>query len=810
MAMITQKLRWWCCGVLLAAAGQIALAQTPASGSTPQLLWYQEPARTWHEALPVGNGRIGALVHGGTDSELLHLNEGSVWSGRANYIENPGVLQNLPRIRELLFAGKHAEAEALGKQHLTLKPRPDYGSFQPLGDLRLEFPIDIAQTREYRRELNLDTAVARTTFKRADVTHTREVFCSAPDNALVIRLTATRPGSITFRALLGRIGAVTRVEDAGTVLMTGQCAEGGTEFAVALRAVAEGGRVVASENALVVEQATSVTLLLTVGTSYYHRDPTEAARLALAKAAARSASALRAAHTSDHQGLFRRVALELSGTDAASEALPTDARLRRASAGEPDPGMAALYFSYGRYLLIASSRPGSLPANLQGLWNPLPNPPWFSDYTININTQMNYWPAEVAGLAECHLPLLTFAEALVPLARRTARERFGAGGLALSTRTTPWGRSDLRGSAALFWPEAAAWLAAHFWEHWLFSQDRKFLAERAWPYLREAAQFYIDTLVEHPKHRWLVSGPSISPENSYIAADGTRTWLDMGPAMTMALVRELFDHGIAAGVLLNADPEFVAILRKKRARLAPIRVGADGRLLEWSEDFKEQDPGHRHTSHLYPLIPGNEISVRRTPELAAAARKSLEARLIHGGGHTGWSRAWLINCWARLEDGEKAHESIVTLLKDCTFPNLFDNHSRAEGSVFQIDGNLGTTAAIAEMLLQSHGASSDSTGSPRAGLGVVGELNLLPALPKAWKQGSVTGLRARGGFTVGLTWQGGVLTTATVKATHSGSCTVRARTPFQIGAERSRADGGDQVLVFAAAAGQSYRVASIP
>ena len=624
-------------------------------------LWYRQPATNWHEALPVGNGRVGALVFGGVQSELLHLNEDSVWSGHRYYTEKPEVRESLPRVRELLFAGKYAEAQALVEKHMTTKPDPRYGAYQPLGDLHLDFDLPDGGATNYTRELRLDSATARTSFEIGKVKFTREVFASAPDQVLVIHLTASRPGMISFKARLGRSSdGQVHVKPGNILVLGGQCPEGGSQFRAYLKVLATGGKNSAIGDKISVKNADSATLLLAANTDYYRPDPDNNCRIQLEKTSAKTFAELQKLQQADHAALFGRVKFDLG---ADQKDLPTDERLRRVKAGNSDPTFCALYFQYGRYLLISSSRSGSLPANLQGIWNPLFQPPWYSDFTININAEMNYWPAETANLSECAMPLFDLIGALQEPGRKTAQERYGCSGTVLSTRTNPWGNIDLRGGGGLFWQEGMAWLCEHLWEHYAFTRDTNFLASRAFPVMKEAAQFYLDFLVKNPKTGWLVSGPSSSPENSYLTGDGQRVSVDMGPTMTMQIIHDLFDHTIQAGEILVKDSEFTAKVKSARDQLAPMQIGKDGRLLEWSQEFKESDPGHRHTSHLFGLYPGNQITPQKTPELAAAARKTLEFRIAHGGGYVGWSRAWMIGFWTRLNDGDKAHENLMALKK---------------------------------------------------------------------------------------------------------------------------------------------------
>ena len=718
-------------------------------------IWSRRAAPQWDHAYPIGNGRIGGMVFGTVGRERILLNEDSLWLGGPRDTDNPEALVALPEVRRLLFAGRPVEAMALAEKKMMGRPSR-LQSYQPLGDLRIAFE-HAGPITDYRRELDLDTAVARVSYRAGGVRYTREVFASYPAQVLVVRLTSDARDALTVNVWIDRPqDATTTIVGDDRLNLTGELHGGrGLRFQSAVKVIAEGGRRDAFPERLLVEKANAITLIVAAATSYRGVNPAERTERDLHAASRDSYDELKAAHVADHQRLFRRASLRLapvssSNGDAMSD-MPTDERLDRVKSGERDLGLEALYFQFGRYLLIASSRPGDLPANLQGVWNEHLKAPWNSDYHLNINIQMNYWPAEVTNLAECHEPLFDLLESLRAPGRKTAKVHYGARGFVAHHITDIWSFTspgDLPRSG--LWPTGAAWLVQHLWEHYVFGQDRKFLAE-AYPVMKEASEFFLDYLVEDPRRR-LVSGPSVSPENSYRLPNGQIGILTMGPSMDHQIIDGLFTQTIRAGEILGVDAQFRNTLEAARKRLPPPTIGKHGQIQEWSEDYDEPEPGHRHISQLYALHPSDQITVRGTPELARAARATIERRLKHGGGHTGWSRAWIINFWARLEDGEQAYENYHALLAKSTLPNLWDLHPP-----FQIDGNFGGTAGVAEMLLQSH----------------AGAIHLLPALPKAWADGAFRGFRARGGVEIDLTWAGGRATAATLRAAVDGTHRIR-------------------------------------
>jgi alpha-L-fucosidase 2 len=720
------------------------------------------------------------MVFGGIEQERIQLNEHSLWSGRHTEDDTEEVRDLVGRMRKLLLDGQFAEANKLGRSWRAPRQvgRPSY---QTLGDLLLDLRHTAAE--DFRRELDLETGIARVTYRASGVLYTREVFASAADRAIIVRVSADQPRKASFGVALRREAGANSQSSGNGIVMRGQAesvvrppvpgrraqaasgeapvdtaASGGVVFECRLEARAEGGLVRVTPEGLSIEGANAVTLYLTAGTDYRLHypdykgdDPSEGCRRRLAAVAAKSYASVREAHISEHQRLFRRVRLDLGGPDQSNR--PTDRRLSTMQKGGDDPQLIGLYFQYGRYLLISSSRPGGLPANVQGVWADGLTPPWQADYHININIQMNYWPAEVCNLAECADPLFDFVDMLREPGRSTARTEYGCGGWVAHYTTNVWGQTAIEMlSAYAMWQGASGWLARHYWDRYAFSGDRQFLRERAWPVMKEAAEFYLDYMVADPKTGKLVTGPSQSPENTFTTSDGSRCDIDIAPAMSQEIVYDLLTNVIRASEILGTERNFRDKAAAARAQLLPVAIGKHGQIQEWSQDFDEPEPGHRHISQLFALHPGEQITLHGTPALAAAAKKTLERRLANGGGHTGWSRAWILNFWARLAEAELAYENLTALLAKSTLPNLFDTHPP-----FQIDGNFGGAAGIAEMLLQSQGS----------------EIALLPALPRAWPDGSYSGLRARGGLEVAVSWRGGKPVSATLKAAFDGSRRIR-------------------------------------
>ena len=713
-------------------------------------LWYRQSANwNWNAALPIGNGNLGGMVHGATGRECLALNEESIWANQPVPSDNPAAREHLDQVRQLIRDGKPVEAEFLANVGMMASPNR-IQPYQPLAELHITYPHETArEVQDYRRDLALRDAIASVSFKIDGKRYRREYFASAVDQCIVVRLTAEQ-GGLTFFAELQRV-ADAWPEDAGDnqIALVGQAGAHGTKFCSIVKALPDNGTARVIGNKLIVENASAVTLLITAGTDFRGDDPRTLAEQRMANASQKTFDDLRNHHIADHRALFDRVSLDLHPDNADEvDDIPTDERLKRVQGGDVDPHLEALYFQFGRYLLIASSRQGGLPANLQGIWNASLTPPWCSDYHLNINIQMNYWPAGPCNLNECHEPLLDWMYTLAECGKRTAEIHYGCRGWVAHHISNPWGFSGPGAAAGCgLWPTGGAWLCDHIWEYFLFTGDIDFL-QKALPLLREASRFFLDYLIEDEQGR-LLCGPSDSPENSYQLPDGTVGKLCLAPTMDNQILRELFTHTLEAFGVLNETDPIIDELKTAMPKLPKNVIGPDGRLLEWTEPYDEPQPGHRHISHMWGLHPGSQMTPDDTPELADACRKSLAHRLAHGGGHTGWSAAWLTNIYARLHEPEKAYEMLLKLLRNSTQSNLFDSHPP-----FQIDGNFGGTAAVAEMLLQS-------TFDPASN---VASIHLLPALPKAWHSGQVKGLVARGGIEVDIAWSGNQFASATLTA----------------------------------------------
>jgi len=756
------------------------LSAAELSNDNSQILWYETPAGHFTQSLPLGNGRLGMMVFGGIEKDRIVLNEESVWSGSPSDDNRSQAHKQLPEIRRLLLEGKNDQAERLVNQTFTCKGKGSgqgrganvpFGCYQVLGNLSIEFETDPDPATHYHRRLDLNTAVADVRYQLDGVRYHRRYFTSAPDQVGVIRLTSDRSAALTFTIRLDRPERFdTESVSNNELLMTGQLNNGrnggGIRYAARIRAVTTGGSVTAVGNQLTVVNADTATILFAAETDYNGVVPRERhithpkAKTAkvIAAAAAKPYRAILANHIIDHRRFFDRVSIHLDdgkSTRRKNAALTTDKRIKQFDQNAEDPGLAALYFNFGRYLLICSSRPGTLPANLQGLWAEEIQTPWNGDWHLDINIQMNYWPAEICNLGDCHVPMLRLIESLQRPGRATAKAYYNADGWVAHVITNAWGFTAPGERAS--WGSTVSgsgWLCEHLWEHYTFTQDKKYL-RWAYPIMKGSAQFYLDILIPEPANGRLVTAPSNSPENAFRMDNGVTAHTCMGPTVDMQILRELFGNCIAAGERIDVDERFHSNLKATRARLAPNRIGPDGRLQEWLKPYDEPDPHHRHISHMYGLYPYYELTPQTAPELAEAARKSLERRGFKGD--VGWANAWKIGLYARLLDSDQAYGYVERLIGKNAFPNLFN--ACWPGRTFQIDGNFGGAAGIAEMLLQSH----------------AGEIHLLPALPNAWPNGHVKGFCARGGFVVDIKWENQKLSQVKILSKAGGKCKIRYR-----------------------------------
>lgn len=716
-------------------------------------LWYKQPTKDWNEALPIGNGALGGMIFGGIDKETIQMNQESLWYGGYRDRHNVDAKKYLPKIRELLWKGKISEAEKLISMSMFATP-DGQRQYSVLGDFIVDFYNQGSQISNYRRELNLENAVSKVSYLTEKSSYERSYFCSYPDKILVAHFTCSEKGGLELSSYIDRWKYVDKVRmGENTMCLYGKSGEhGGVEYYFEMEVSHSGGTLEVIGHRIYAKGCDEVLIKLTASTSFKHENPKATCKRRMQVVRNVPYETLLQRHIADYQNMGGRTSLDLKGEDLSH--LPTDERLNQLREGQEDQDLIAMYFQYGRYLLISCSREGGLPATLQGIWNREWQPPWDAKYTININTEMNYWPAEKCNLSECHLPLFEHLERMKIHGMETARKMYGCKGWVAHHNTDIWGDTAPQDKwmPATIWPMGGAWLCLHIWEHYVYTEDLEFLKSK-YHLMKSAGDFFKDYLMEDEKG-YLVTGPSTSPENTYILPSGESGTVCIGPTMDNEILFELFTAIIEGGKLIGESEREIEAFDKLRNKLTPLQIGKYGQIMEWREDYEEKEPGHRHISQLFGLYPGQQITKAMTPELASAAKTTLERRLKFGGGHTGWSRAWMINLWARLKEGELAYQNVKELLKKSTLINLLDHHPP-----FQIDGNFGGTAGISEMLLQEE----------------AGYIEILPALPKAWSSGCVKGLCAKGGIVLDFEWKNSEIMSVTIHTRYAKKCIIKTK-----------------------------------